>query len=207
MSPLPPPAVGNECPLIHETAPPRLLRASPGRTDAVPRPSYRRPPPTPRQGHRAQHAPIDLVYVVIKVGRRATKVGPACHKGWVPVPAACPHALLPYAVSLIHPSQGPLRRHDPLLTLYSHHARRPILRGKRGESHSQVRPTFMTTYTHPPSPVGITCPLIHQTAVAVSDTVPDKLAILLYNLYRLCYNDGVRDETDPDRGRSNGGTT
>jgi len=70
-----------------------------------------------------------MVYVVIKVGRRATKVGPACHKGWVPVPAACPHALLPYAVSLIHPSQGPLRRHDPLLTLYSHHARRPILCG------------------------------------------------------------------------------
>ncbi len=48
-----------------------------------------------------------MLYVVIKVGRRATKVGPACHKGWVPVPSGCPHALLPYAVSLIHPSQGP----------------------------------------------------------------------------------------------------
>ncbi len=35
-------------------------KSVPRATDAVPRPGYRRPPPTPRQGHRAQRAPIDL---------------------------------------------------------------------------------------------------------------------------------------------------
>ena len=38
------------------------------------------------------------VYVVIKVGRRATKVGPACHKGWADAPSApstVPQSALP----------------------------------------------------------------------------------------------------------------
>jgi len=35
------------------------------------------------------------LYVVVKVGRRAAKDEPACHKEWVPVPAGCPHAPSP----------------------------------------------------------------------------------------------------------------
>ncbi len=108
-----------------------------------------------------------------KYGVRCHKGWATCHKGWAGLPqrvGPCARGLparppplrrVPYppvpgtpapSRPSPHPLQPPCTPAHPLWHNArlgpSFLARRPNRRGKRGESHTQVRPTFMTTYTH-----------------------------------------------------------